>query len=386
MHTTQFNVAIVGGGPTGCVLAILLAKLTANPQSLVLFQSEQQSRYGVKVIDDPRVIAVNEGTRVLLEDLGAWPHDAAAIHTIHVSQANRLGRTLIRDLDMGVPALGYVVPYASLHQKLLQKANACGVTVITGASAKLHQAQDRVWVEHDGQQIECRLGVRADGMRQQSGLEHYDQVALLGQLQASSPRPGWAFERFTQEGPFAVLPHPASPDLLSLVWCCSPARADHILKLPRHAQEAEMMRSFGERLGDLKMISPSLGRFALYKSFEPTTVDGRTVSIGNAAQTLHPVAGQGLNLALRDAATLAHCLRDWIAEPERPLGKPLAIYTRLRDQDRTLTSRLTDLMSRVFTTRIPVVEHAAGLALLSLDLCPPARSVLARHLMQGLRA
>jgi len=109
------------------------------------------------------------------------------------------------------------------------------------------------------------------------------------------------------------------------------------------------------------------------------------VNIGNAAQTLHPVAGQGLNLGLRDAATLAHCLRDWMANPSQDPARALAIYRRLRQHDRRLTASVTNSMSSVFTTRLPWVEHAAGLALLSLDTLPLLRAPLARHLMQGLR-
>jgi 2-octaprenyl-6-methoxyphenol hydroxylase len=109
------------------------------------------------------------------------------------------------------------------------------------------------------------------------------------------------------------------------------------------------------------------------------------VAIGNAAQTLHPVAGQGLNLGLRDAATLAIALREWLVTPEQTPGAALQRYEQLRGPDRQLTVRLTDLLSRVFTTKLPLIEHAAGLALLGMDLLPALRAPLARHLLQGLR-
>jgi 2-octaprenyl-6-methoxyphenol hydroxylase len=120
-------------------------------------------------------------------------------------------------------------------------------------------------------------------------------------------------------------------------------------------------------------------------TLRPQTIDGRCVAIGNAAQTLHPVAGQGLNLGLRDAATLAIALRDWLVTPEQTPTEALQRYEQLRGPDRQLTVRLTDLLSRVFTTKAPVVEHAAGLALLGMDLLPSLRAPLARHLLQGLR-
>jgi 2-octaprenyl-6-methoxyphenol hydroxylase len=115
------------------------------------------------------------------------------------------------------------------------------------------------------------------------------------------------------------------------------------------------------------------------------TIDRRCVAIGNAAQTLHPVAGQGLNLGLRDAATLAIVMRDWLVTPERSPTADLEHFKKLRVPDRQLTVRLTDLLSRVFTTKFPAVEHAAGLALLGMDLLPALRAPLARHLLQGLR-
>lgn len=386
MNSSKFDIAIVGGGPTGCVLAILLARLARDPQTILLFQSEQRSRFGVRASIDARVIAVNEGTRVLLEDLGAWPDDAAPIHTIHVSQAGRLGRTLIRDHDLGVPALGYVVRYASLHQSLLDAAERCAVTLRTGGSASLRAEQNLIFAEHDGQTFECRLGVKADGMREGHTRETYDQVALIGQVQVSQPRAGWAFERFTREGPFAVLPHPDSDATQSIVWCCSPERASKIQAMTQDELAQAMQSAFGERLGSFLPGSGALAAFPLYRSFETEPVRGNIVSIGNAAQTLHPVAGQGLNLGLRDAATLAHCLRDWIAAPDRSPERSLKVFAGLRSGDRQITSRLTDLMSRVFTTGLAPVEHAGGLTLLGLDLIGPARDVLARHLMQGIRA
>jgi 2-octaprenyl-6-methoxyphenol hydroxylase len=120
-------------------------------------------------------------------------------------------------------------------------------------------------------------------------------------------------------------------------------------------------------------------------TLRPQTIDGRCVAIGNAAQTLHPVAGQGLNLGLRDAATLAIVLRDWLVTPNEPPAVALNRYQQVRGPDRQLTVRLTDLLSRIFTTKAPIVEHAAGLALLGMDLLPGLRAPLARHLLQGLR-
>jgi hypothetical protein len=137
---------IVGGGPTGSTLALLLARLAPDPARIVLFQSEAVSRWDVAAHSDKRVIAINEGTRVLFDDLDAWPNDATPIETIHVSQRGRLGRTLITRQELNVAALGYVVRYSSLHANLLEAAEQSGITVITDKVASVMQNS----TEHSG--------------------------------------------------------------------------------------------------------------------------------------------------------------------------------------------------------------------------------------------
>lgn len=380
----DYDLAIIGGGPTGSALAMLLARLAVDPARIALFQSEQRSRYDVTVTCDTRVIAINEGSRVLLADLNAWPHEAAQIQTIHVSQKGRLGRTLIRHEDFSVPALGHVLRYAQLHETLLEAAIQAGVTVSTGDLAQVIDQKDSVKITAGSRETRARLAVRADGMSQQTNDTSYTQVALLGVARVSQPRPGWAYERFTRQGPFAVLPHPDRFGTQSIVWCCTPERAQQLLAMPIDIFSQAMQDAFGDRLGSFEALSPFKG-YPLYKSVEPEPVQGRIVNVGNAAQTLHPVAGQGLNLGLRDVATLSHCLRDWMASPERDPARGLGIYTKLRQSDRSVTVGLTNIMSTVFVTGQPIVEHAAGLALVALDTLPILRAPLARHLMQGLR-
>jgi 2-octaprenyl-6-methoxyphenol hydroxylase len=383
--TAEFDVAIIGGGPAGSALAILLARLAPQAERVILFQAEQTSRYDLTVANDTRVIAVNEGSRVLLHDLDAWPNGVAPIETIHVSQKGRLGRTLIRHEDFGVPALGHVLRYAQLHETLLSAAMASGVTVVTGHAAHAQAHGDHVCVTAGQHDIQAKLAVRADGMNHQPGDEMPTQMALLGLAEVSQPRAGWAYERFTREGPFAVLPHPDQNGAQSIVWCCTPEHAQQLVKMPTDAFSEAMQATFGDRLGSFKALT-SFKAYPLYKSISPEPVQGRVVNVGNAAQTLHPVAGQGLNLALRDVATLAHCLRDWMASPIRDPGRSLGIYEKLRQPDRNVTVGLTNLLSSVFVTKQPIVEHGAGLALLALDTLPALRAPLARHLMQGLRS
>lgn len=397
MKNHQFDLVIIGGGPTGAALALLLAKFATDPARIALFHTEEAGRYGYPAKLDPRVIAINEGSRVLLTDLASWPVHVQPITQVHVSQSGRLGRTVIDPKDFNVQALGYIVRYAELHALLLEHAKQSGITVLIGHPASLVDRTQQpdathdypVTITQDNEVYEARLVVQADGMHHANPIEterssHPKQVALLGSATASYPKPGWAFERFTRNGPLAVLPHPEGVQTQSIVWCCSPEQAKSIKSMSLADASVALTHAFGERLGTLH-LTQTLKSFNLYQSRHPTPVLGRLVAIGNAAQTLHPVAGQGLNLGLRDAATLTHCLRDWVATPTRPPEKALEIYDRLRQNDRRLTSELTSFMSDIFTTGLAPVEHAAGLTLLALDTLPWLRAPLARQLMQGLR-
>ena len=385
MTYNDFDVAILGGGPTGCALALLLARLTAHPARIALLQSDNQGRYGYTPAQDPRVLAINHGSQVMLESLKGFPHQAARIQTIHVSQRGRLGRTIIRHDDFGVAQLGCVVRYSSLHAQLSSAVAASGVTLLNGPAAHT-RSQDACGVElEQGEaRIRASVAVQADGKPESETSRQYTQMALITHAQASLPRPGWAFERFTQEGPLAVLPHPDAPGQQSIVWCCAPERAKKLSQLNPADFSLALTEMFGTRLGSLTVQQP-VAAIPLFLNMPQPAVDGRIVAIGNAAQTLHPVAGQGLNLGLRDAAALAYALQDWFDTPGTHPSGALAAFQQVRGPDRQLTARLTDMMSRIFTTRWPIVEHAAGLALLGMDLFPALRSPLARHLLQGMR-
>ena len=385
MNQLDMDVAILGAGPVGGALALLLAGHARHPDRIAVLHSDQASFYGHDTSADPRVLALNHGSRVLLESLGAWPTRAAPIRTIHVSQRGRLGRTLIGHEEFGVPALGYVVRYADLHQALTGALANSGVTLLAGDKAELESQQSGLaHIRQGSLRLVARLVVQADGRPEGEARRTYHQTALITQAVASQPKEGWAFERFTREGPLAVLPHPEKPGLQSIVWCCTPERAASLQRLDPAAFSAALSEAFGSRLGSLNVEGP-INAFPLSLHVRPESVNGIVVAIGNAAQTLHPVAGQGLNLGLRDAGLLARTFQGWIGGYPQDAADLLDDFVRSRQVDRTLTTNLTDLMSRIFTTHSPLVEHAGGLALLGLDMFPALRRPLARHLLQGLR-
>ncbi|ARP91636.1 monooxygenase [Bordetella genomosp. 9] len=396
MTDSAFPIAIVGAGPVGQALALMLARSADDPSRIVLIQggavpaaSAAPATRADAVRNDPgaRVLALNHGSLVLLETLGARPRDAAAIHTIHVSQRGRLGHTLIRDEDFDVPELGAVAPYPVVRDALGQAVAQAGITVrhMQGARIAAQDADGVTIRADDGSSLRTGVAVVSDGAAAGKLRREYGQDAVLTTVRAAQPRPGWAFERFTREGPLALLPHPSGDDCYAVVWCCAPGRAAQLAALDDAGFSGALSETFGGRMGPLRCIA-SRHVSSLFMSVRRTQVEGRTVAIGNAAQTLHPVAGQGLNLGLRDAANLAQSLARWLQAPDGNPASALRAFASARRSDRWITAGLTDLLPRVFTTGLAPVEHACGLALLALDVARPLRIPLARHLLQGWRA
>ncbi|CAM3467961.1 2-octaprenyl-6-methoxyphenol hydroxylase [Bordetella sputigena] len=393
MNDSAFPIAILGAGPVGQALALMLARVTDDASRIVLVQGAAPAKApsaaaaAQAATADSRVLALNHGSLVLLDTLGARPAPAAPIETIHVSQRGRLGRTVIRHTDFQVPQLGAVASYPAVREALTRAVAGSGVTVVHADGARVAaRTGDGVIVRAaDEREIRCSVAVVSDGAATGQLRREYGQDAVLTAVRAARPRRGWAFERFTREGPLALLPHPAAADCYAVVWCCAPERAAALATLETAAFSRALTEAFGDRLGTLDCIGERHVA-PLFMSMRRTQVDGRVVAIGNAAQTLHPVAGQGLNLGLRDAASLAQSLASWLRDPAGDPAAALREFAGARRGDRWLTTALTDLLPRVFTTGLAPVEHACGLALLGLDLAAPLRAPLARHLLQGWRA
>lgn len=382
MKTPEFDVVISGAGPVGSTLALLLARASSTPQRIALLAHSPSPQLADTPPTDPRTLAMNHGSRMLLEPLHAWPDRSADITTVHVSQRGRLGRTLIAHDELGVPRLGSVVAYSQLQQTLFTALQQSGVSLLESATGTSGHAQP--WHTAQGKPVHGRLRVRSDGSPPGGVRRSYDQHAVLATIKADRPRAGWAFERFTNQGPLAILPHPAGGALYALVWCCRPQRASELQQSSEAAFAQALQTAFGDRLGRLQLVG-ARHVFPLALNAGPLLLDSCTLAVGNAAQTLHPVAGQGLNLGLRDAAQLAQTLGSWLNHPVTDPTPLLQKFVRQRRPDRWLTSAVTDFLPRVFATGNPLVEHACGLSLLAMDSCRALRAPLSRHLLEGLR-
>lgn len=376
----NIDVGICGAGPVGMALAVMLAKRGIAPERIALIDGKPLEA----AVADPRSIAVSWGSRLLLEEADAWPVPGTPIHEIHVSRRGYFGRSMMTRSEHKVEALGYVARYGDVVSSL---ASACAKHGIkTLRPVRVQAAEEgadcvRLFLD-DGSTLDVAIAVQAEGgvfgeQEQRAKQRDYGQTGVIARVTASAPVPNRAFERFTDTGPLALLPQDgADGHGYALVWCVPPGRAAELLSLDDAAFLRELGEAFGTRLGRFTAISPRVA-FPLGLNAE-APASARKVAIGNAAQTLHPVAGQGLNLGLRDAAVLARLL----ARGATPAA--LETFAADRRADRSTVITVTDTMARIFAH--PGKSQAAlGLAIGALDALWPARSALAELMMFGRR-
>ena len=382
----EFDVAIVGGGMVGASFALALraTKLRVLLVEGVPADSAAQPSF------DERTTALGNGSRQIFETLGVWQAmaaEAAPIRSIHVSDAGRFGVARLDATEQGVAAFGYVVPNRVIGRVLWQALrDAPNVTL--AVPAKVSGAtllEDGVWldVERDraSERIRASVAVAADGagsvLRASAGIgadvEDYDQVAIVVNAATERPNTGEAFERFTASGPLAVLPTVGGG--YTVVWAVKPARAAELLALDDAAFAAELLGAFGWRAGRWTRVGRR-NQYPLALSRANETVAGRVVLIGNAAQALHPVAGQGFNLGLRDAATLAEMLAGGTSAPD--FTQLLARFAAWRAEDRQGVTRFTDGLVKLFGSDRPGLGLVRNFGLLLFDLSPAAKRALSR--------
>jgi len=416
-HDTQRSspprLAIIGGGPVGLSLA-LLARQRLPGWSVSVFDTRDAAK---DISGDPRTLALSLGSVQMLERLGAWPGaQAAPIRQVHVSQApptlaTPLGEPAvhIRADELGVPMLGAVLSYGTLLAPLQQAfLEACATrdgalgTLQAGLHARFGAAVRAVKTDGDGVLVTPEgtggerfdLAVIAEGgvfsEQSRKAVTHdYGQTAWVGSVTLEGAQPGLAMERFTRDGPLALLPLPALPGAdaktsrAALVWCVASAD-DPVAPLTDAQRLAVLATRLPEAVGTPVAISP-LKSFALGLNAEASLVDGRVVRIGNAAQTLHPVAGQGLNLGLRDAFLLVDRLAQGARASDAGVARALRGLAFARAPDRWSVIGATDFLARSFTWHAPGLAAARGLGLAALQAVPPLKRAFARQMMFGLR-
>lgn len=372
------DVLIAGGGPVGAAVALGLG---GSGLDVALVEPDAQPAAGF------RPIALSHGSRQILERLGLFGELATtAIETIHVSQAGGFGRTVIRREDHGVPALGYVCDAGALAALL---AEATRPERVAGQVAGWRAEDDAIRAVIDTgsgrREIGARLLVLADGTRiagDDLAMRDYGQTAIVAQVRTEIVRRGVAWERFTDDGPLALLPY--ADGAAALVWTVRSGEAARLLDASGERFLASLGARFGHRLGRFIAAGPRTS-VPLRLVFRRSSIAGpRAVAVGNAAQTLHPVAGQGLNLGLRDAIELAALIRRTAAAA---LGGEafLAEYRLRRRLDRLAVIGVTNFLAGVFASPNPPLRAARGLGLVALDLVPPARRLFARRMMLGVR-
>ncbi|MGA8135131.1 MAG: 2-octaprenyl-6-methoxyphenyl hydroxylase [Pseudomonas gingeri] len=386
---SRVNLAIIGGGLVGASLALALqAGAKARGWKITLIEpfalgDSYQPSY------DARSSALSFGARQIYQRLGVWQSispRAEPIKQIHVSDRGRFSTARLSAMEEGVPALGYVVENAWLGQCLWQALDQDVISWRCPAEVThLQPLEDGYRLTlGDETQLDCDLAILADGgrsgLREQLGIgvrkRPYHQSALIANITPSEAHNGMAFERFTDEGPMALLPLPENR--CALVWTRLGMDAQRLADLDERSFLAELQGVFGYRLGTLRQVGARhLYPLSLVEAEEQ--VRAHLVVLGNAAHSLHPIAGQGFNLSLRDAQALAEALLASTA----PLGdlSTLQAYQERQRLDQQLTVGFSDQVTRLFGNAQPLVALGRNIGLLGLDLLPPAKRWFARQAM-----
>lgn len=388
------EILIVGGGPVGCALALALRR---SGRAVTVLERRRRNANDIVRANGPaaasgfRPIALSHASRLILERLDAWQAiPVTAIARVHVSQQGAPGRTVLDATDADVPALGYVTEYGALGDVLAARADAENIPWLDGAEAqRVEPTADAVTVHfvRDGRetQLIARCIVHAEGSRDPSSTDSlrgtmrvktYGQEGIVALIETLPAAGHCAFERFTPEGPLALLP---TAGRYAAVWSMQAAHARSLAAAPEQMFLEALARTIGGRLGALRAVGPrALQPLAL--RVRSSRIGMRQVYIGNAAQTLHPVAGQGLNLGLRDAWDLAAC---WTRAPDPGATATLLEFSASRRLDARATVGVTDALLRSFGGTHPLLRAARGIAMTALDLHPPLRRFFARRMIFG---
>lgn len=391
------DIVIVGGGLVGASLGCALAPLIERyGWRVAIIESAPMAVHPQENVWQPsfdaRASAIAEGSAQRFRQLGVWEAmrgEATPIRRIHISERGRLGATRLSADELGVAALGHVIPNAwmgrVLHQRLAQ------LPLEWHCPAKVEQltpvANGHDLQLSDGSQLKAGLTVLADGgrsgLKEQLGIgsrhEPYQQTALIAHVGVSQPHLGVAYERFTSQGPMALLPLPGQA--MELIWTHPTGSETARMALPEREFLLQLQRAFGDRVGRFTRVGTRHAYPLSLVTAEEPVRPGLAV-LGNAAHALHPVAGQGFNLALRGVMDLVEALEQG-EQAKRPLGDmtTLQAFEKQRSRDRANVIRFSDGLVRLFGLSFPLLPHARAAGLIGLNLVGPLRRGLARRAM-----
>lgn len=392
----RYDIVIVGGGlvgaSLGCALAPLIARLGLRVAIVEATALPAEGMAEWQPSFDARASAIAEGSAQRFRELGVWEamrREAARIERIHISERGRLGATRLSAAELGVDALGHVIPNAWMGRVLHEHLSAlpidwhCPARVETLAPTP----QGHYLALSTGAELTATLTVLADGgrsgLKEQLGIESrrrpYDQTALIAHVGVSQPHHGVAFERFTREGPIALLP--LKHQAMELIWTHKSGDERARLALDDGAFLDQLQRAFGDRAGRFTRVGERFSYPLSLVTARESVRPGLAV-LGNAAHALHPVAGQGFNLALRSVVDLVEALTQG-QEQGRSLGdlQTLLDFESRRARDRANVIRFSDSLIRLFGASFPLLPHARAAGLIGLNLVGPLRRGLARRAM-----
>lgn len=394
LEVKRCDIAIVGGGMVGLSLAAALRDL---PLDVVVIEPVPAGSDTQPSFDD-RTTALSNGSRRILEGIGVWPRvaaEATPIKRIHVSDRGRFAMARLSADEQGVPALGHTLTNRVLgvalaavcrDAKRLEILCPASVTGVEPGAECVRLVVDGAWQGV----IEARLVVAADGaksaVRTAFGVEStvwdYDQHAVIANIAVEKFHDFVAYERFTEQGPIAVLP--LGDGRCTIVWTLAPEAAKAVMALDEHGFLLALQERFGYRLGRFTRVGRRRA-YPLSLTRSSRQVVARAAIIGNAAQGLHPIAGQGFNLGLRDVATLAEVIADDLVErgtqADPGAAAVLERYAEWRRADRRTVIAFTDGLVRLFGNPLAPVRAARGASLLLFDLLTPAKQAFARVTM-----
>ncbi|WP_340614590.1 2-octaprenyl-6-methoxyphenyl hydroxylase [Xenorhabdus thailandensis] len=383
------NVIIVGGGMTGATLALTIASLSRGQLQVSLIEAAEPTREHPGF--DARAIALAYGTCQRLQQVGIWPalqHCVTPITHVHVSDRGNSGFTNIRASDYDISALGNVIELhdAGIHLFELLKQSPNIKLYCPAKVNSIERLENSVVVSlNNGEKLTGELLVAADGshsaIAQACNIpfkrRSYEQTAIIANVLTSEHPQGRAFERFTQYGPLALLP--MSEGRSSLVWCHPLEKQSDVNNWSQHEFLQQLQKAFGWRLG--KMLETGQRHsYPLALSTASRQISHRLALVGNASQTLHPIAGQGFNLGMRDVMALAQVI-SIAATSGQDIGsyQVLAQYQQQRQADREKTIGLTDGLVRLFANDYLPLKIGRNLGLKTMERLSPMRDLFARQ-------